>query len=169
MSVCMPQLQYKALIKLSCLTCSLVGHQLQFDPLRCCIQKAAPYEICTVAVTVYSSKDTLATGTVKVCSCLNVQITLAALLMFTADEMVRFESTLGALVQECTLDFPSSFLLFFFFFLFYCATTVSCKKCVVWEALSQAFYSGGNIFCLSVQKVMFPCVTERVACANTRL
>lgn len=109
------------------------------------IEKAASCEIFTVAVAIFVATTPLVAAAVKVCPCLDVQTSVAALLMFTtADDTVYFETARGALVQECIdLYLQDSFLFLFF------NSAVLPPSSLVWGPPSHLVVLSGTVLCLS--------------------
>lgn len=130
------------LMKLSSLTSSLIGHCYQFA-LSSHLESSTVWDFCSCFSYLYSNDTFGHSNSESVSLSRYLQTGVAALLMFTSNDMVHFETTRGALVQEC-IDFPLQDSFFFFFCC--CATTVSC--CL--GGIPPTFFVlSGTVLCLS--------------------
>lgn len=131
------------LIKLSSLTSSLVCLWYWFA-LSSHLGSSTVWDFYSCFSYLYSNETFGHSNSESVSLSWYAQTGVAALLIFAANNMVRFETTRGALVQECIdIYLQDSFLLFFFHC---CATTVSC--CL--GGIPPTFFVlSGTVLCLS--------------------
>lgn len=156
MHSCLLQLLCKTLIKLSCLTSSLVCLWHQCALSSHLENNTWDFYCCSSYI---SSTDTSAIGTAKVCPCLYVQIAVAALLMFREDGMVYFKPTRRSVGTGVCTWIDSDFCTF----LHSTVLPLSPVANMLLDRHSACFISSGTVLWLSsysIQKVVFPCITE---------